>query len=137
MKSGVKVSTEDRNVEIGSYFYVDFRWVADQEISRGILDLFLQLLDGTAVVIEFIGQIESVAENFMRINFNKSHSIFIIGDLLQLHDFVVIVDCLLVNAMRKEVYNVLVKVLDVENISQLNIKHLSVFLFRWKLFIHQ
>jgi hypothetical protein len=136
VKSGVKVSAKDRNVEIGCYFYVDFRWVADQEISGGILDLFLQLLDGTAVVIEFIGQVESVSESFVRINFNKSHSIFIIGDLLQLHDFVVIVDCLLVNAMRKEVYNVLVKVFDVENISQLNIKHLSVFLFRWKLFIH-
>jgi hypothetical protein len=136
VKSGVKVSAKDRNVEIGYYFYVDFRWVADQEISGGILDLFLQLLDGTAVVIEFIGQVESVSESFVRINFNKSHSIFIIGDLLQLHDFVVIVDCLLVNAMRKEVYNVLVKVFDVENISQLNIKHLSVFLFRWKLFIH-
>ena len=56
---------------------------------------------------------------FVRVHLDEGNPVFVIGDLFQLHDFVVVVDCLLVDVVGQEIHDVFVDVFYVENVGQL------------------
>lgn len=81
--------------------------------------------------------IHSVLEYFLRINLDKSDSFFVIRNLFEFHNFIVVINGFFIEVMRQEIYDVFVNVFNVKYIGELQIEYVSVLFLNGKLFIHQ
>lgn len=77
-----EVSSEYGYIEVGRELDIYEGGVADDEISRKVLDLFLELADSLAVVVELGRYIESRGEIDLGIHLDEADSLLVVRDFL-------------------------------------------------------
>lgn len=84
-----------------------------------------------------MGQVEFLSEFLLRINLDKDDSLLIVRNLLKFHNFVVVVNSILIDMVGQKINDMFIDIFDVEYFCELNIQVIFILLLSWKLFIYQ
>ena len=115
VKTAMKVATENGYIKIGRKFDVELSRIADNEISGRISDFLFYFPDDLRVIVEFLCQIELIFEKSFGVYFNEGNSLLIVRNFLEFHNFIIIVDGILIDMIGEQINDVFVDVFNVED----------------------
>lgn len=115
---------------------IDAWGIANNKISQRILDFSFEFSQDFAIIVEFSSKVEGLFKQMFWISLEKPHSFFIIGYFFKFHDFIVVIDCFLIELMWEKIDNMLVYVLYVENLYDLDVENVFVVFFALKLLVY-